>query len=147
LRGWLAHHACRAPVQPRPGRRRRDERARAATPRGSRCSTPSSGAGDDPHWWQDPRNVVRATERVRAAFARADPDGASAYARAAAAYTRRVRALDTVALDAGARVGPALYADTLGPEGSEGATYLGALRHDAAAIAAGFGGDCDLPRP
>jgi ABC-type Zn uptake system ZnuABC Zn-binding protein ZnuA len=50
-----------------------------------------------------------------------------------------------VAEEAGARVGPALYADTLGPEGSPGATYLGALRHDAAAMAEGFGGDCRLP--
>ena len=53
---------------------------------------------------------------------------------------------DAVARDAGAKVGPALYADTLGPKGSEGATYLGALRHDASAMAAGFGGACtDLP--
>jgi ABC-type Zn uptake system ZnuABC Zn-binding protein ZnuA len=183
--------------------------------------------GDDPHWWQDPRNAVRATERVRAAFAQADPAGAGAYERGAASFTRRVRALDAaiercmssipaarrklvtnhdafgyfaarydidvlgsivpalsssaqpsagdvrrlvaairredvttifpesalnqrleraVARDAGARVGPALYADALGPRGSEGETYLGALRHDAAAIAAGFGGRCDLPR-
>jgi len=46
-----------------------------------------------------------------------------------------------IAADAGARVGPALYADTLGPPGSEGATYLGALRFNARALAAGFGGD------
>ena len=45
---------------------------------------------------------------------------------------------EAVARDAGARVGEPLYADTLGPSG----TYLGALRHDAAAMARGFGGDC-----
>jgi hypothetical protein len=42
------------------------------------------------------------------------------------------RRLETaVAEEAGAKVGPALYADSLGPKGSPGATYLGALRHDA----------------
>ena len=50
-----------------------------------------------------------------------------------------------IAEEAGARVGPALYADTLGPGDSEGATYLGALRHDAAAMIEGFGGRCRLP--
>ena len=46
-----------------------------------------------------------------------------------------------IAADAGATVGPALYADTLGPAGSAGATYLGALRFNARALAAGFTGD------
>jgi len=50
---------------------------------------------------------------------------------------------DAVARDAGAKVGPPLYADTLGAEGSAGETYAGALRHDAAAIAEGFGARCD----
>lgn len=182
--------------------------------------------GEDPHWWQDPRNVVRAVERIRAAFGEADPAGRGAFEAAARRYVRDVRVLDAavercfaaiperrralvtthdafgwfagrygidvlgaitpalstaarpsagdvrelvaairrrgvrtifpeaslgrrleraVAEEAGARVGPPLYADTLGPEGSPGATYLGALRHDAAAIAEGFGGSCDLP--
>jgi ABC-type Zn uptake system ZnuABC Zn-binding protein ZnuA len=185
-------------------------------------------AGEDPHWWQDPRNVVLAAGRLGTAFGEADPAGQGAYARGAAGYARRVRALDVaiadcmravpagrrklvtghdafgyfarrydvdvlgsivpalsssaqpsagdvrrlvaairradvgtifpesaldqrleraVARDAGARVGPALYADTLGREDSDGATYLDALRHDAGAIATGFGGDCTLPRP
>ena len=180
----------------------------------------------DPHWWQDPRDVVRAVERVRDVLSAADPEGRAAYARNAERYAARVRALDAViarcfaaipaerrklvtdhdafrafagrygvevlgsispalstaaqpsagdvrrlverirearvrvvfpeqaldrrleravAAEAGARVGPALYADTLGEPGTEGATYLGALRHDAAAIAEGFGGRCDLP--
>jgi ABC-type Zn uptake system ZnuABC Zn-binding protein ZnuA len=54
-----------------------------------------------------------------------------------------------IARDAGARVGPALYADSLGPEGSAGATYIGALRANTLALAAGFGAGrapCDLPR-
>jgi ABC-type Zn uptake system ZnuABC Zn-binding protein ZnuA len=49
-----------------------------------------------------------------------------------------------IARDAGATVGPALYADTLGAAGTPGATYLGALRSNADALAAGFGGHCQL---
>lgn len=49
-----------------------------------------------------------------------------------------------IARDAGARVGPALYADTLGPARSPGATYAGSLRHNSRALAAGFGGRCQL---
>jgi ABC-type Zn uptake system ZnuABC Zn-binding protein ZnuA len=52
-----------------------------------------------------------------------------------------------VARDAGARVGPALYADTLGPKGSPGETYIGSLRFNTRALAAGFGaagGRCQL---
>ena len=45
-----------------------------------------------------------------------------------------------VARDAGARVGPALYADTLGPQGSAGETYIGSLRFNTRALAEGFGG-------
>jgi ABC-type Zn uptake system ZnuABC Zn-binding protein ZnuA len=53
-----------------------------------------------------------------------------------------------IARDAGARVGPPLYADSLGPPGSEGATYLGSLRANTRALAAGFTGGaarCELP--
>jgi ABC-type Zn uptake system ZnuABC Zn-binding protein ZnuA len=51
-----------------------------------------------------------------------------------------------LARETGARVGPPLYADALGPEGSPGATYLGALRFNANAMAEGFSGQgCDLP--
>jgi ABC-type Zn uptake system ZnuABC Zn-binding protein ZnuA len=45
-----------------------------------------------------------------------------------------------IARDAGAQLGPPLYADSLGPEGSQGATYLGALRANTRALVAGFGG-------
>jgi ABC-type Zn uptake system ZnuABC Zn-binding protein ZnuA len=54
-----------------------------------------------------------------------------------------------IARDAGATVGPALYADSLGPPGSSGATYLGSLRANTAALVAGMGGGhprCVLPR-
>jgi zinc/manganese transport system substrate-binding protein len=50
--------------------------------------------GDDPHWWQDPRNAVLAAEAVRDALAEADPDGRRAYERNAAAYIKELRALD-----------------------------------------------------
>ena len=182
----------------------------------------------DPHWWQDPRNVSRATEAVRDAFTEADPDGEAVYRDEAARHAGEVARLDAaieacfegipaerrklvtghdsfgyfaarydievlgsivpalsssaqpsagdvrrlvdaieregvrtifpesalsrrleeaVARDAGVKVGPPLYADSLGEDGTEGDTYLGALRHDARAIAEGFGGSCDLPAP
>jgi ABC-type Zn uptake system ZnuABC Zn-binding protein ZnuA len=50
--------------------------------------------GDDPHWWQDPRNAVRAVGALRDAFVAADPGGAAAYRRAAAATAGRIRATD-----------------------------------------------------
>ncbi|MEX2196814.1 MAG: metal ABC transporter substrate-binding protein [Thermoleophilaceae bacterium] len=184
--------------------------------------------GDDPHWWQDPRNAVLAVEAIGAALAEADPEGAAEYRRSVAAYARRIESLDAdiaacmaaipggrrklvtthdsygyfaarydievvgavipslssqarpsagdtaalvrqireedvavifpesaldprleraVADEAGAEVGESLYADSLGPEGSEGDTYLGALAHDAKALARGFTGGargCDL---
>ena len=166
--------------------------------------------GDDPHWWQDPRNAIRAAELIArrvggdagayvkriealdreiAACMRSIPpqrrqlvtnhDAFGWFARrydievlgsiipgratSAQPSARDVRELvgairregvrtifpestlgrdleEAVARDAGAEVGDPLYADTLGPDG----TYLGTLRHDAAAIARGFGGDCDL---
>jgi zinc/manganese transport system substrate-binding protein len=45
-----------------------------------------------------------------------------------------------IARDAGATVGPALYADTLGAPGSAGAAYIGSLRFNTEALAAGFTG-------
>ena len=184
------------------------------------------GDGDDvdPHWWQDPRNVLVAVREIRDALASADPGGRARYTANAAAFSARLRKLDgaiaacmraipparrklvtdhdalgyfaarygievvgtvipalstqaqasagevarlvrtiraervrtifpqnstgarltrAIARDAGARVGPALYADTLGPDGSAGETYLGALRFNARALAAGFTGDDD----
>jgi len=49
------------------------------------------------------------------------------------------RLVRAVAREAGTSVGPALYADTLGPAGSPGATYTGSLRFNTRALAAGFG--------
>jgi ABC-type Zn uptake system ZnuABC Zn-binding protein ZnuA len=54
-----------------------------------------------------------------------------------------------VAREAGARIGPPLYADSLGTRGSPGATYLGALRENTLALVRGFGDGrtrCVLPR-
>ncbi|MEA2466105.1 MAG: hypothetical protein QOJ57_231, partial [Thermoleophilaceae bacterium] len=164
--------------------------------------------GDDPHWWQDPRNAILAVAAIRDALIDVDPGGRAGYEGRAAAYTATLRRLDSevarcigrvppgqrklvtthdalgyfahrygievigavipslstqaqpsaastkrlvdqiktqhvaaifpesalnpkleeaIARDAGARVGGALWADTLGPKGSSGATYLGAL--------------------
>jgi ABC-type Zn uptake system ZnuABC Zn-binding protein ZnuA len=48
----------------------------------------------DPHWWQDPRNAVRAVGAIRDALVEADPDGRAGYQRRAAAYAGRLRRLD-----------------------------------------------------
>ncbi|HZC12884.1 MAG TPA: zinc ABC transporter substrate-binding protein [Thermoleophilaceae bacterium] len=53
------------------------------------------GDETDPHWWQDPRNAVRAVAAVRGALIEADPDGRRAYERNAAAYTRELQRLDS----------------------------------------------------
>jgi ABC-type Zn uptake system ZnuABC Zn-binding protein ZnuA len=45
-----------------------------------------------------------------------------------------------IARDAGATVGPALYADSLGPKGSAGATYVGSLEANTRALISGFSG-------
>jgi len=45
-----------------------------------------------------------------------------------------------IAREAGATVGDKLYADSLGPKGSAGATYLGALSSDADALVRGMSG-------
>jgi ABC-type Zn uptake system ZnuABC Zn-binding protein ZnuA len=51
--------------------------------------------GDDPHWWQDPRNAELAVGAIRDALAKSDPGGASTYRRNAAAYLARLKRLDT----------------------------------------------------
>jgi zinc/manganese transport system substrate-binding protein len=183
---------------------------------------------DDPHWWQDPRNAVRAVETIRAHLSTLDPDGASLYRRNAERVTRDLRKLDggiaacvdrvppakrkivtthdalgyfarrygiqvvgavipslstqaqasagdverlveqirregvqavfpessvnpdierAIAREAGARIGDSLYADSLGPPGSAGETYAGALAADAGALVRGMSGgrvDCRL---
>jgi ABC-type Zn uptake system ZnuABC Zn-binding protein ZnuA len=168
--------------------------------------------GDDPHWWQDPRNAIEAVDAMAGAFGPGNAPGARAYkaeiakvdrtiARCMASIPAERRKLVTnhdafgffaarydievlgsiipgrstsaqpsagdvrrlvaaieregvttifpesalggrleaaVARQAGAEVGPPLHADTVGPDGS----YLGALLHDAAVMAEGFGGRC-----
>jgi ABC-type Zn uptake system ZnuABC Zn-binding protein ZnuA len=183
---------------------------------------------DDPHWWQDPSNGVRAVEAIRAELTKADPGGRATFARRAARTIRTLRTLDrriascvervppakrkivtthdalgyfarrygvkvvgavipslstqaqasvgdvqrlvqqirregveavfpessvnpdiesAIAREAGARIGDPLYADSLGPEGSPGETYTGALAADAAALVRGMSGgrvNCEL---
>jgi ABC-type Zn uptake system ZnuABC Zn-binding protein ZnuA len=51
-----------------------------------------------------------------------------------------------IARESGARIGDSLYADSLGPKGSAGETYAGALAADAAALVRGMSGgrvNCD----
>jgi zinc/manganese transport system substrate-binding protein len=48
----------------------------------------------DPHWWHDPRNAEAAVTMIRDALTKANPDAKDVYARNAAAYLARLRALD-----------------------------------------------------
>ena len=63
--------------------------------------------GDDPHWWQDPRNGIAATGATAAALGRADPPGRRGYERRARVYAERLRALDRDIAACVARVPPA----------------------------------------
>jgi zinc/manganese transport system substrate-binding protein len=184
--------------------------------------------GDDPHWWQDPRNVELAVPAIRDAMAKADPAGASAYRANAAAYLERVRRLDArvracigripepqrklvtthdalgyyaarygidvigavipslstegqpsagetadlvrtiraarvkaifaessvspkveeaIAREAGATVGAALWADSLGPAGSDGDTYLKSIAANTRALVDGLTGGRETCSP
>jgi zinc/manganese transport system substrate-binding protein len=177
--------------------------------------------GDDPHWWQDPRNAVVAVGEIRAALDKADASQASVYDANAAAYTSKLTRLDhavaaciakvppvqrklvtthdalgyyaerygidvigavipslstegqpsagdtaklvqtikdagvkaifaessvspkveaAIARETGAKVGKALWADTLGPDGSDGATYLRSIASNTRALVDGFSG-------
>lgn len=184
--------------------------------------------GDDPHWWQDPRNAEKAVAAIRDGLVEADPDGRETYVRNAAAYTERLGRLDSavarcidqipvksrqlvtthdalgyyadryglevigalipslstqaqpsskdvgalvnqidtlgvkaifpessvnpkleeaVARETGAEVGEALWADTLGPEGSSGANYVESIQANTEAIVDGLTGgaaECGL---
>lgn len=186
--------------------------------------------GDDPHWWQDPRNAILAVAAIRDTLIEVDPGGRRGYERRAAAYTAKLRRLDAdvrhcidrvpadkrklvtthdalgyfahrygidvigavipslstqaqpsakdvqklvdqikregvealfpeaslskkleqaISRESGAKVGGQLWADTLGPKGSSGATYLSAVRANAAALANGMSGGsvtCDFSR-
>jgi ABC-type Zn uptake system ZnuABC Zn-binding protein ZnuA len=177
--------------------------------------------GDDPHWWQDPRNAVTAIAGIQSALGRADPAHKAAYDRNARAYADKLRKLDrgvracvdkvppgqrklvtthdalgyyahrygievigtvipslstagqpsagdtakliatirrtgvkaifaessvnpkveeAIARETGAKVGRALWADALGPPGSDGATYLQSIASNTQALVDGFSG-------
>jgi zinc/manganese transport system substrate-binding protein len=182
---------------------------------------------DDPHWWQDATNGVRAVEAMRAELTEADPAGRATFARNAERTIGTLERLDrqitacvdrvppakrkivtthdalgyfaqrygvevvgavipslstqaqasagdvqelveqirregveaifpessvnpdierAIAREAGANIGDSLYADSLGPKGSPGETYTGALAADAAALVRGMSGgrvNCD----
>jgi zinc/manganese transport system substrate-binding protein len=177
--------------------------------------------GDDPHWWQDPRNAVTAIAEIEIALQRVDPAHKAAYTRSTAAYSDTLRTLDrgvracidkvppaqrklvtthdalgyyarhygidvigtvipslstagqpsagdtanliatirrtgvraifaessvnpkveqAIAQETGAKVGTALWADTLGPSGSDGATYVQSIESNTKALVDGFTG-------
>jgi ABC-type Zn uptake system ZnuABC Zn-binding protein ZnuA len=50
--------------------------------------------GDDPHWWQDPRNAEKATRAIQAALSKADPAEAAGFRTRADAYVQRLERLD-----------------------------------------------------
>jgi len=183
---------------------------------------------DDPHWWQDPRNAVRAVAGIEAALAEADPDGRDRYRRRAGAYVARLGRLDrdvaacieripprqrrlvttydalgyyadrygievvgavlpslstaaqpsagdtervvdqierqdveaifpessvdpklerAIARETGAEVGRPLWADALGPEGSDGETYVESIASNTAALVDGLTGGAVRCRP
>lgn len=64
-------------------------------------------AHDDPHAWQDPRNVMLYVTNITAALARVDPAGAAVYRANAAAYQARLRELDQWAAARFAAIAPA----------------------------------------
>ena len=49
---------------------------------------------DDPHAWQDPRNVIVYTRNIAAALAKLDPAGADAYRKNGEAYAGKLQELD-----------------------------------------------------
>jgi zinc/manganese transport system substrate-binding protein len=58
----------------------------------------------DPHWWEDPRNAIRAVAVIRDALVEADPGGRAAYQRNARAYLSKLEALDRDIADCMRRV-------------------------------------------
>ncbi len=184
--------------------------------------------GEDPHWWQDPRNAARAVGAIRDALSKADPAGRAVYERSAARYGRALGGLDrsvarcirsvpasqrrlvtthdalgyfadrydivvvgalipslsteaqpsagdtaklveqirdervnavfpesslnpklerAVSRQAGAHVGGRLWADTLGPRGSGGETYIRSIASNTETLVRGFSGGRKSCRP
>jgi zinc/manganese transport system substrate-binding protein len=58
----------------------------------------------DPHWWEDPRNAIRAVAAIRDALIEADRSGRRVYEHNAAAYLQKLRALDGTIADCMGRV-------------------------------------------
>ena len=166
--------------------------------------------GDDPHWWQDPRNAIIAVHEIEKALHRTAPayvrqlerldrDTAACIDKVPPAQRKLVTTHDAlgyyadrygidvigtvipslstaaqpsagdtaelidtirrtgvkaifaessvhpkveeaIARETGARVGEELWADTLGPKGSSGATYIDSIRSNTAALVDGFSG-------
>jgi ABC-type Zn uptake system ZnuABC Zn-binding protein ZnuA len=193
----------------------------ASTTVALRPSRDGHDAGNDPHYWQDPRNVRLVVATIAAAFSAADPDGTPMYETNMTNYVHELERLDaeveaelapltnrnvvtnhdalryfldryhltfvgavipsfdsqaelsgaemadlvatikargvkaifaetslpakaaaTIAAEAGVKVvvgDDALYGDALGPPGSDGATYLTMIRHNARVLAANLG--------
>ena len=61
----------------------------------------------DPHWWHDPRDAQAAVVAIRDALTKANPGARDVYARNAAAYLGRLRALDRGIAACMGRVAPA----------------------------------------
>jgi ABC-type Zn uptake system ZnuABC Zn-binding protein ZnuA len=61
----------------------------------------------DPHWWQDPRNAVKAVAAIATALTQADPDGAADYRRNADRYTAELERLDAAVADCIDQIPPA----------------------------------------
>lgn len=176
---------------------------------------------NDPHWWQDPRNVITAVEAIRDELIAVDPSGRQVYEENAAGYIGQLEQLDTevaacidqvpeaerrlvtshdalnyyadrygievvgavipalttqaqasagetaelvdliretgvttifpeagvsgeleaaIASEADATVGGDLWADALGPEGSDGSSYIAATQSNTAKLVEGFTG-------
>jgi len=96
LDGWMAKVVKQAGGQPRVV----DVGARVPVVR-------RSGSALDPHWWHDPRNAAAAIAAIRDALARANPPKRAVYARRAAAYLRRLHALDAAVARCVATIPPA----------------------------------------
>lgn len=184
-----------------------------------------SGGGEDPHWWQDPRNAARVATAFTSAL---DDAGFGRYGASAASYRGRLKRLDrsvaacvaripaagrklvtthdvlgryadryglevigavipslssqaqpsskdvgklvdqireedvkaifpesslnsklerAIARETGAKVGGRLWADSLGPEGSPGATYIDAMASNTWEIVKGLSGGAVSCRP
>ncbi len=61
----------------------------------------------DPHWWQDPRNAIKAVAAIEGALATADPEGAATYRQNSQRYTAELERLDAAVADCIDQIPPA----------------------------------------